>query len=322
MKKLKLQTVLLAICLALATSLIINNGTNGMDAHTTSNQIQWDNAIETLTKQDYRQFAKGYIKDDPVRYLALLIQSANGIIKLPATLRSSKNITSYFIYKTLFENTLDYIENKETMFDEEENSHWELITTYLRHLQQLENRGTATEHILRLILLPKFPKQGHATTLRQLHRLIESYQEQNFSIEDEQYSSFLSLLDKVSQLLMREASRLTNSVAKRPLANLGQLINTFSKEYEYKRKNSNNNSKNTNNKYAQGSGKVQDRPNSTIIGKKTKRSIDENEQNWGQDILANNEDNKYVNGNIEVQGTGEVESKSNYIETKKTRSRY
>lgn len=32
--------------------------------------------------------------------------------------------------------------------------------------------------------------------------------------------------------------------------------------------------------------------------------------------MTNNEDNKYVNGNIEVQGTGEVESKLNYIETK------
>ena len=52
-----------------------------MEANITSNQIQGNNAIETLTREDYRQFAKRYIKDGPERYLALLIQAANGIIK-------------------------------------------------------------------------------------------------------------------------------------------------------------------------------------------------------------------------------------------------
>ena len=65
------------------------------------------------------------------------------------------------------------------------NSQVELITNYLRHLQQLENRGTAVEQILKLILLPKFPQQELVQTLWQLQGLIEYYQEQNFPKEGE-----------------------------------------------------------------------------------------------------------------------------------------
>ena len=63
-------------------------------------------------EQTSQQVPKGYIKNNPVRNLALLIQAANGIIKLPENTRLSKSITSDFIYNTLFENDLDYIEKK------------------------------------------------------------------------------------------------------------------------------------------------------------------------------------------------------------------
>lgn len=137
MKKLKLQKALLAICLALPLTLTTHHAISAMETNIeiTDNKADDKDAKEQQTLQnkleliankethtealqyyvgitnppklgeaEYKQFLQYYIKNNIVKYLALIIQAKNNLIQFPETQNIKQSITSEAIYRMLINN--------------------------------------------------------------------------------------------------------------------------------------------------------------------------------------------------------------------------
>ena len=269
MKKLKIQTALLAICLALATTLTINNEINarGNDpgARNLPNQhnsndkghkeqtkqkttflqtidkyLMERKVKEPLTKQKYIDILREYIGNDINKYLALIILAAQ--VQIPIFDEDLDQL-----YNLLLNDPLEDRKEVHIIKDDDKNKK---LSQYLKSIRDIirTDAGTKTKEgqILRSFfsvdldhpIAPLFDNQD------QMQELIHAYQDDEKTKVNTFYSQLISFLGPVAEQLQLEADYAREEgeqytsfhiiYQNRTLGPLAQLVRDFSEAYKNK----------------------------------------------------------------------------------------
>lgn len=256
MKKLKLQKALIAICLALATTLTINKKIHAMKSDSTTNywpnkhylndtvpkkpKTKYDTFLynldeylnnithpESLTEQQHKYFLRKYIRDDITKYLALLIQLAHYQTPLCQKNRDRLN-------NLLFK---DPLEDRQGLHIIKDNAKNETISQFLNYIRDIistdDGPRSKEKQILSLFFSPD-PKETFHDLQTQMKELIHSYQDDENTKAYTFYSTLIRFLGPVANQLDREDRYQDGFTEDTVLAQLAQRIREFSKAYQTK----------------------------------------------------------------------------------------
>ena len=265
MKKLKIQTAVLAISLALATILPTSKEINAMKTNellieqnfnyngpkettnlekTFSQQLK--EFIEALHKKnidinnlgykDYIEPLSNYIGNNIIKHLALMIQANYDQIPKITTLNGTQESIAPTLYGILKKDPLktlgkpDLTNKPDIKTDRSTNKQKAKIHQYLRYIRKKGAGRTNEEEILNLLANAHEDRTTN-DLLTQLSKTISNYIIDKETTADESYSQLIILLGPVADQLDRENFYQNPDNKDTPLGQLAKLVRQFKDAY-------------------------------------------------------------------------------------------
>lgn len=244
MKELKLQKALIALCLALGTTLKISNATNAMinkDEQIEQNPenkdlTQQENLTDTFSyklikylkkknqqplyyttpdqeytqhykelDQEYTKLLTRHINNDIAKYLALLIQTKHRQTPIYTDIHVLNLTSPVKIFCDLYRNQIGHTREGQIIIDETKKpQNSQILQTIRATKNKFDKERTNEEKILCLLFTDESLLQEIDTTIQQMKEILNDYKKEERVTTTQKQFFLISFFDKVVEQLTKE----------------------------------------------------------------------------------------------------------------------